>query len=99
MANEYDSKGCCQRCLDCTWTLTKIFGVCFVCCTFCAAKGTENMQGAGVFGDDASGDARVNQSLVPAATGGALGDLPFLACAKMSRDEATRAEGSKHERV
>ena len=59
----------------------------YLCNALCRPRRNSMVSGLAAFAEDASGNDKVNQHLVPAATGGALGDLPFLACATMSRDE------------
>lgn len=69
-----------QTCVNCL--------ICYyICGQLCKPNRNSPISMLAGFGEDASGDTKVNQSLVPAATGGALGDLPFLACASMARDE------------
>jgi len=74
-------------------TCFKVFVCCYICnqCFKPPARGTGMIYALAGFAENASGD-EVNQAIVPAATGGALGDIPFLACANMSRDEASGAQ-------
>ena len=71
-----------QTCVNCL--------ICYyICGQLCRPRRNSTVSMLAGFAEDASGDAKVNQALVPAATGGALGDLPLLACATMVRDEAS----------
>jgi hypothetical protein len=83
-----------QTCVNCL--------VCFYICNKCCTPPRARSSGFGLIPgimSDASGDSEVNQAIVPAATGGALGDLPFIACAKMTRDEPGRPVDDDDERA
>ena len=84
-----------QNCAACTQTCVNCL-LCIYLCNTMFGRGNNRLGAASMlsgFGDDASGDDRVNQHLVPAATGGALDDLPLISCAHMVRDEPSAAQG------
>ena len=77
-------RGACGQCLQNTVNCLLCI---YLCNQLCAPRRNSGISMLAGFGSDASGDAEINQAMVPAATGGALGDLPLIACARMDRDE------------
>jgi hypothetical protein len=97
--------GCCtrtiQNCAACTQTCVNCL-LCIYLCNTMFGRGNNKLGAASMlssFADDASGEDNVNRQLVPAATGGALDDLPLIACARMARDDPGVEEGDALELI